>query len=421
MRKETSLRNIILQGMNSVFYICQKELKAVFKDQGVLIFFLLVPLAYPLLYAFIYTGEVVREVPAAVVDMNKSTLSREFIRKVDATPDVKIQSHCADMEEAKLLLKESKVYGVIYIPESFSSDINKGIQTQVTLYCDMSGMLYYKAILTASTEVSLKMNKAIKAKRAGNTTNRQDEISATPITYEAVNLFNPQAGYASFLLPAVLILIIQQTLLLGVGLSAGTARENNRFRDLVPLSRQYQGTLRIVLGKSSAYFIIYAIVSAYILCVVPKIFSLVQIAQAGTLAAFILPYVLSCIFFAMTCSIFIHHREACMMIYVFTSVPLLFISGVSWPGSAIPEFWRVISWLFPSTFGINGYIAINSMGATLDQVLPEFRALWIQTGVYFLTTCIVYRRQIMLSRSHAMERLKEFRRKKKNLVTQQKN
>lgn len=421
MRKETSLRNIILQGMNSVFYICQKELKAVFKDQGVLIFFLLVPLVYPLLYAFIYTGEVVREVPAAVVDMNKSTLSREFIRKVDATPDVKIQSHCADMEEAKLLLKESKVYGVIYIPESFSSDITKGIQTQVTLYCDMSGMLYYKAILTASTEVSLKMNKAIKAKRAGNTTNRQDEISATPITYEAVNLFNPQAGYASFLLPAVLILIIQQTLLLGVGLSAGTARENNRFRDLVPLSRQYQGTLRIVLGKSSAYFIIYAIVSAYILCVVPKIFSLVQIAQAGTLAAFILPYVLSCIFFAMTCSIFIHHREACMMIYVFTSVPLLFISGVSWPGSAIPEFWRVISWLFPSTFGINGYIAINSMGATLDQVLPEFRALWIQTGVYFLTTCIVYRRQIMLSRSHAMERLKEFRRKKKNLVTQQKN
>ena len=421
MRKETSLRNIILQGMNSVFYICQKELKAVFKDQGVLIFFLLVPLAYPLLYAFIYTGEVVREVPAAVVDMNKSTLSREFIRKVDATPDVKIQSHCADMEEAKLLLKESKVYGVIYIPESFSSDIAKGIQTQVTLYCDMSGMLYYKAILTASTEVSLKMNKAIKVKRAGNTTDRQDEISSTPITYEAVNLFNPQAGYASFLLPAVLILIIQQTLLLGVGLSAGTARENNRFRDLVPLSRQYQGTLRIVLGKSSAYFIIYAIVSAYILCVVPKIFSLVQIAQAGTLAAFILPYVLSCIFFAMTCSIFIHHREACMMIYVFTSVPLLFISGVSWPGSAIPAFWRVISWLFPSTFGINGYIAINSMGATLDQVLPEFRALWIQTGVYFLTTCIVYRRQIMLSRSHAMERLKEFRRKKKNLVTQQKN
>lgn len=417
MRKETSLRNIIRQGLNSVFYICRKELKAVFRDQGVLIFFLLVPLAYPLLYAFIYTGEVVREVPTAVVDMNKSTLSREFLRNADATPDLHIQSYCADMEEAKLLLKEGKVYGIIYIPESFSRDIAKGIQTHVNLYCDMSGMLYYKAILTASTEASLKMNKEIKIRRSGNTTDRQDEISAAPITYEAVNLFNPQAGYASFLLPAVLILIIQQTLLLGVGLSAGTARENNRFRDLVPLSRQYQGTLRIVLGKSSAYFIIYAIVSAYILCAVPKMFSLVQIAQAGVLATFILPYILACIFFAMTCSIFIHHREACMMIYVFTSVPLLFISGVSWPGMAIPGFWKAVSWMFPSTFGINGFIAINTMGASLDQVQPEFRALWIQTGVYFITTCIVYRHQIMLSRNHAMERLNEFRRKKRALLS----
>lgn len=417
MRKETSLRNIIRQGLNSVFYICRKELKAVFRDQGVLIFFLLVPLAYPLLYAFIYTGEVVREVPTAVVDMNKSTLSREFLRNADATPDLHIQSYCADMEEAKLLLKEGKVYGIIYIPESFSRDIAKGIQTHVSLYCDMSGMLYYKAILTASTEASLKMNKEIKIRRSGNTTDRQDEISAAPITYEAVNLFNPQAGYASFLLPAVLILIIQQTLLLGVGLSAGTARENNRFRDLVPLSRQYQGTLRIVLGKSSAYFIIYAIVSAYILCAVPKMFSLVQIAQAGVLATFILPYILACIFFAMTCSIFIHHREACMMIYVFTSVPLLFISGVSWPGMAIPGFWKAVSWMFPSTFGINGFIAINTMGASLDQVQPEFRALWIQTGVYFITTCIVYRHQIMLSRNHAMERLNEFRHKKRTLLS----
>lgn len=113
--------------------------------------------------------------------------------------------------------------------------------------------------------------------------------------------------------------------------------------------------------------------------------------------------------FAMTCSIFIHHREACMMIYVFTSVPLLFISGISWPGTAIPKFWEVVSWLFPSTFGINGFVRINNMGATLTDVLTEYRVLWIQTGVYFLTTCIVYRRQITLSRRHVYERLKRLR------------
>ena len=242
-----SFRHTIQQGLNGLFYIFRKELKATIKDQGVLIFFLLVPLAYPLVYAFIYTNEVVREVPTAVVDASNSTLSRKYIRMVDGSPDVRIQSYCADMEEAKLLVKEQKVYGVIYIPESFSRDIAEGKQTHVSIYCDMSGMLYYKAILMANTETSLKMNKAIQIKRLGNTTNRQDEVSTTPIEYESVSLFNPQDGFASFLIPAVLMLIIQQTLLLGIGLSAGTARENNRFRDLVPISRQYQGTLRIVM------------------------------------------------------------------------------------------------------------------------------------------------------------------------------
>lgn len=399
--KDKNFKNTVTQGITDLLYIWWQELKAVVKDQGVLIFFILVPLGYPLLYTFIYTNETVREVPAAVVDDSRSSLSREYLRLVDAGADLSIVSHCSDMEEAKALLKNGKVYGIIYIPESFSRDIAKGIQTRVTLYCDMSGMLYYKAMLTSNTNASLMMNKQIKIERAGNTTARQDEVSAAPIEYEDVSIFNPQNGFASFLIPAVLILIIQQTLLLGVGLSAGTARENNRFRDLVPLSRHYHGTLRIVLGKSLTYFMIYAVMSAYMLCLVPKMFSLVQIAQASTLAAFILPYLLSCIFFAMTCSIFIHHREACMMIYVFTSLPLLFISGISWPGAAIPGFWEIVSYIFPSTFGINGFVRINTMGASLADVATEYRMLWIQAGVYFLTTCAVYQHQITMSRKHA--------------------
>ena len=407
--KHQPFRNIVRQGISSLFHICAKELKSVFKDQGVLIFFILVPLAYPLVYAFIYTEEVVRDVPVAVVDNNRSSRSREFIRMVDATPDVKIQSYCADMEEAQNLIEEGRVYGIIYIPEEFARNISQGKQTSVSIFSDMSGLLYYKALLMATTNVSLDMNKNIKIERMGNTTSRQDEIGTAPIEYEDISLFNPQNGFASFLIPAVLMLIIQQTLLLGIGLSAGTARETNRFQDLVPLSRKYNGTLRIVLGKSLAYFLIYAIVSVYVLCAVPKMFSLVQLPDPLTLMLFIFPYLLACIFFAMTCSIFIHHRESCMMIYVFTSVPLLFISGISWPGAAIPDFWKVVSWIFPSTFGINGFVRINSMGATLSDVFPEFRALWLHTGIYFITTCIVYRKQIQLSHKHVEEKLKQAR------------
>ena len=398
--KQLTFKQKVVQGIYDLFYIWKQEFRTTFRDQGVLIFFVLVPLVYPLIYSFIYTNETIREVPTVVVDDSRSSLSREYLRKVDASPETSIVAYCADMEEAKLMLKDRKAYGIIYIPAHFSYDIVQGKQTQVSIFCDMSGLLYYKALLTANTNVSLAMNAAIKMERAGNTTARQDEITAYPIEYEDVAIFNPTNGFAAFLIPAVLILIIQQTLLLGIGLSAGTAREHNQFKDLVPINRHYNGTLRIVMGKGLSYFMVYSLVAVYILCVVPRLFSLNQIAIPGVLTLFTLPYLTACIFFAMTASIAIRNRETCMLLFVFTSVPLLFLSGISWPGSAMPSFWKYFSYLFPSTFGINGYVRINSMGATLNEVAFEYRALWMQTGIYFLTTCFVYRRQIIQSRKN---------------------
>ncbi|MDE6173463.1 MAG: ABC transporter permease, partial [Bacteroides sp.] len=273
--KQLTFKQKIIQGIHDLFYIWMQEFRTTFRDQGVLIFFVLVPLMYPLIYAFIYTNETIREVPAVVVDYSHSALSHEYLRKVDASPEVKIVSYCADMEEAKLMLKERLAYGIIYVPADFSDNIAQGKQTQVSLFCDMSGLLYYKALLNANTSVSLDMNADIKIQRAGNSTHRQDEITTYPIRYEDVALFNPTNGFAAFLIPAVLILIIQQTLLLGIGLSAGTAREHNRFRDLVPINRHYNGTLRIVLGKGLSYFMVYALVSVYVLCVIPRLFSLI--------------------------------------------------------------------------------------------------------------------------------------------------
>ena len=398
--KQLTFKQKVVQGIYDLFYIWKQEFRTTFRDQGVLIFFVLVPLVYPLIYSFIYTNETIREVPTVVVDDSRSSLSREYLRKVDASPETSIVAYCADMEEAKLMLKDRKAYGIIYIPAHFSDDIVQGKQTQVSIFCDMSGLLYYKALLTANTNVSLAMNAAIKMERAGNTTARQDEITAYPIEYEDVAIFNPTNGFSAFLIPAVLILIIQQTLLLGIGLSAGTAREHNQFKDLVPINRHYNGTLRIVMGKGLSYFMVYSLVAVYILCVVPRLFSLNQIAIPGVLTLFTLPYLTACIFFAMTASIAIRNRETCMLLFVFTSVPLLFLSGISWPGSAMPSFWKYFSYLFPSTFGINGYVRINSMGATLNEVAFEYRALWMQTGIYFLTTCFVYRRQIIQSRKN---------------------
>lgn len=394
------------------WFIFRRELRVVFTDAGVLLFFILVPLFYPLLYSAIYTTEVIRDVPICVVDQSHTALSREYLRRVDATPDVQIVAHCASIDDAQELMRRREVYGVVCVPKEFADNVARGEQAHVSVYSDMSGLLYYKSLLLANTNVSLAMNAEIKAQRAPQTTAEQDRAAAQPIGYAEVNLYNPQGGMGTFLLPGALVLIIQQTLLLGIGLIAGTSRESNRLHELTPVERHHNGLLRIVLAKAFVYLLIYAVQSTFCFAVVPRLFGFPQIGSPLTLAFFFLPFLLAVIFFGMTISAVIRERENVVLAFVFLSVLLLFISGMSWPATAIPDYLRAISYVFPSTFGINGFIHINTMGATLLEVRREWDALWLQTAIYFFTCALTYRYKLLGARSRLLRKYKEQRRQR---------
>ena len=410
----------ISEGVHDMCYIWAKEMKYTIRDEGVLIFFILVPLLYPLLYSWAYNNEVVHEVTVAVVDMSNSSASREFIREYDASPDVKVAFKCNDMTEAKDLVQKQVAHGIVYIPAEFSQKINRMQQAHISVYCDMSLMLTYKAIFQTAQAVASKINEKIQIALSGNFTKRDELVATNPLNVESVQIFNPTGGYGSFIIPAVLMLIIQQTLVLGIGLSAGTARENNRYQDLVPISRHYNGTFRIVLGKSLCYFMIYLVISAYLLLVVPKIFSFTSIFHIRPLIGLIVPYLLASIFFGMFVSCIIRYRENVMLLVVFASIPLLFLSGISWPQSNIPGYWQGFSWLFPSTFGVRGFIRLNSMGATLQDIAPEYRALWYQVIAYFLATCAVYRYQIISTRHRATNRIEVIKERARQIIEKRK-
>lgn len=384
-------------------YIWWMEMKNVFKDEGVLIFFILVPLVYPLVYAWIYTNEVVHEVPVAIIDQSHTKLSRDFIHRFDASPQVHAAYYCNNLQEARDLVGHQVVRGAVFIPSDFDRNIRRGEQSHVSVYCDMALLLTYKAIYQTSMLVSLDMNKEIQKPQAKGYTARDDELNTEPIRVEEVMIFNSTGGYGNAVLPAVLILILQQTLLLGIGLSAGTARERNRYRDLIPVSKHYNGIFRIVLGKSLCYLMIYAVMATYDTLCVPRFFGFTSMVHYSDLFGLLVPYLLACIFFGMMLSCMVRYRENVMLLVVFTSVPMLFLTGVSWPKSSIPGYWQGVSWLIPSTFGIRGFLGISSMGGRLHDIRPEYQALWIQALVYFFATCLVYRYQIIRSRRHHLE------------------
>lgn len=407
-----SIFHNIYNRLEDAAYVWRQEMKQMIHDEGVLIFCIIVPLVYPLLYSWIYNNEVIHEVPVVIVDQSHSQPSRQFIRMVDASPDVRVLSYAEDIDDAQSLVSRQVAKGVYLIPSDFATHLNRMEQGVISVYCDMSLMLTYKAIYQTAVGVTQAMGSEIQKKLSGNYTVREDLIMTRPLDFEDVPIFNPAGGYGNFIIPAVLMLILQQTLILGIGLAAGTARERSRYSDLMPIHPCYGGIYRVVWGKALCYLMVYAVMAAYLTMVVPRIFSFIALIHWQDLLALMVPYLLACVFFGMTVSCLVHYRENVMLLVVFVSLPLLFLTGVSWPQSAIPGFWQGISWLFPSTFGVRAFVRMNTLGGVLSDVAPEIHYLWIQAAAYFGTACLVYGVELRRAKRHTRERLEVLRKKR---------
>ena len=380
----------MIQPKFPILHVWWDELRELVKDEGILIFVILLPLAYPILYAMIYDTEVQRELPICVVDDCMSSRSRDIIRRVDATQEVNVAAHCISMEEAQELMRRRQVFGILRIPREFDLQLWRGEQTVVGLYSDLTSMLYYKVEYLAVINVAQELNRNIKVREhQQNTTSREEDLARWPIRFEEVKMYNPAGGFAAFLIPPVLMLILQQALCLGVGMSMGRARE--RFRGLViPPSPHYKNTLAVVLGKGLVHFLLFLLMAFYMAICVTRWFSLPQLGHFIDLLGFFVPYLLACTYMAIFWSSFIFRREDCILLFVFMSVPLLFLTGVSWPGASIPPLWKAVGTVFPSTWGANAYVRIQCMGASLGDCRQELMMLWVFAGVYFLLSCFMY-------------------------------
>jgi ABC-2 type transport system permease protein len=378
-----------------IIKITIEEYRHVFADIGVVVIFVAASILYPLIYNGIYKNEVLRDVPVAVVDLSNTPHSRELARGVNATPELSTAYFCNSMDEAKMLFQQQKVHGIIFIPGDFSADINSRRQATVSLYSDMSSFMYYRTLMAAVNGVVQGQGEKIHYERLhqDGVEGEQAQIAASPMQSKTYSLYNSYSGFSSFLLPAMMILILHQTLFLGIGMEAGARKEENKYHLLIPVSSK-RSIFKIVTGKSIVYFSLYFLLAFYALGFIPRFFNLPHIGDFLDIVILIIPFLLATIFFSMTVSVFMARRETVIVVFIFCSLILLFLSGFSWPRSNISKFWLILSWIFPSTHGIQAYIKLNTMGAERVLIRKELIALWVQTGVYFITTLVVYRIQI---------------------------
>ncbi len=384
----------IKEGLSDLLVVWRDEFSLIIHDNAILMLFIVAPLIYPVIYSLIYNNEVAREAKMVVVDYCNSPETREFRRMCDASPDVEVVGVCANMEEAKEALRRREAFGIMVFPREFSSALAHKRHAYVQLYSDMTSLLYYKCFLLTATEVSLEMNKDIQVRDMSGATAREEEVSTTPIEYKDVAFFNPKSGFASFLIPGFLMLLIQQTLIIGICALSGSVYDKKMYHTLAPIMRNRRGSFRIIFGKALCYMMFYGVMSVYLLWVIPSVFNLPRMGDPLNIIAFMLPYLTACIFFGMSISVFVKEKETAYILVAFTSLIFLFISGLSWPGCAVPWYWKAISYLFPSTFGLQGFVKINSMGATLPDLRLECIGLMAQICVYFVLATLVYRHRV---------------------------
>ena len=355
--------------IRDAYRIFVHEMRLIFSDAGVMVIFFVGGLLYPVLYNLIYSHGTVDDMPVAVVDNSGGAYSRRYLEKVDATRECEILIYCASMSEAQRLMQQQKVHGIIYIPSDFDASLVRGEQGHISTYADMSSFLYYKCLTMGTSLVMLDEMHEIQVERcaASGMDAQQAYQAVQPVLSDESMPYNRPFSYTIFFISAALLLVIQQTMFYGSSLLSGTLRERNRSFASLPDQLQGLGIGRVLLGRGAAYFSIYLVIGTLIALLIPWLFHFPQRSEWWEVEVLLLFYIVDCIFFCFTWSTLITRRETVFVLFLSVSPMCLFLTGFSWPMTAIPPFWQKVALLFPSTFGCRAFYYFLSFLAVFAE------------------------------------------------------
>jgi ABC-2 type transport system permease protein len=358
------------------------EVQRILGDRGVLSMIVLAPLAYGALYPQPYLGQVLRGIPIAVVDQDHTELSRDLVQTLDSDEAISVKARSDTVADAQAALDRHDVFAILAIPKDTEKQVLRGDKARIAAYVDAAYFLLYSRALQGISEAASTVSTNIAARGArsgGSLAYAAMTRGGSPIEFLSQPLFNPTGGYASYVVPAAFILILQQTLLLGVASLGGAAYAAGG-----PANRRLRSGARAVFGQALAHLCFAAPGLALYLIVLPRVYGFSTLGRLQDLVLMAVPFVLSVSFLAQFVSAWFTRRETAVLLFIAVSLPLFFQVGVSWPVEAIPDFIRAASQALPSTSAIDGLVRINQMGASVMDVRRDWTTLWILTIVYGL-------------------------------------
>lgn len=361
----------------SAWRIFTAELRAALSDRGVVIIILGASVFYALFYPLPYQSQVATDLAVIVVDQDRSASSRDLIRRVSATEQIRIHSVIGQLREAEARMRDMQAAGILVIPPDFERDILRRQPVQVGAYGNAAFVVLYSQVVTG-------MVNAVQDYSAGIVRERQlssgrppllANALAEPLAVDLRELYNPDGGYANYIVPAVLVLILQQTFLIGIGMMGAGRREQGltAARGLVDL-----------LARGCAYLLLLALLLGFYLLVVYELFDFPRFGRVRDVYVLMLPFFLAVIFLGLALGQLFRSRETALQTMLLLSLPAVFLAGFAWPAEAMPTAMVWLGQLIPSTPGIDGFVRVYQMGASLEEVGSTLVQLWLLAGVYLL-------------------------------------
>ena len=355
------------------------EWRRVLAIRGAFMLLVVGPLVYGLYYPQPYLNQILRKIPIAVVDNDLSELSRNIVQTLDASGAVRVAVQAATLAEGREALDRGDAFAVVEIPPWTERDVLKGTTVHVPIFADATYLFIFRsmsngiavAIDTLSSEL------AARGARTDGSLVKAALASASPAEILLQPIFNPVGGYASYIVPAAFVLILQQMLLIGASMLT-----------VVALPQIAGGAFASVLGRGIAHLTIYLPALALYFIVLPRFYGFSTLGHPVQLFALASLFTLATSFMGQAAGAWFRHPETPTLIFLGTSLPQLFVTGFSWPREAIPTPVPAAGYIFPSDFAIDGIVRIGQLGASLGEVVHDWRGLWCLTIVYFALAVI---------------------------------
>jgi ABC-2 type transport system permease protein len=355
------------------------EWRRVLGVRGAFALLVLGPLVYGVYYPQPYLNQILRKIPIVVVDNDLSELSRNIVQTLDASGDLKVVARTETLADAQAVLDRGRAFAVVGIPPGSERDVLKGTTVHVPIYADATYLFMFR---TTANGIAVAINTLSSELAAGGARTDGSLVKATlastrPADVLMQPIFNPVGGYASYVVPAAFVLILQQMLLIGSAMLTVDA-----------VVQAGSGAFASVLGRGIAHLTIYLPALLLYFFVLPRFYGFSTLGQPLQLLALASVFVLATSFMGQAVGAWFKRPETPTLIFLGTSLPQFFLTGFSWPREAIPKDALEAGYVFPSVFAIDGMVRIDQLGANLWEVARDWRGLWMLAVIYFALAVI---------------------------------